>query len=147
MARGYWQPPNRDKLEACEGFYVSLDAFKIEDTEIRWNTFLEQVSNELQKNEVSLKTKKAWKTTEDGQSRFVLMCDNCVDIVAEETKGYYAIYALIPEDCIVPNLAKVQFWKYKLYLKNSLLKLYPGFIKQRKNYRQLIDIGQKNGCF
>ena len=141
MARGYWQPPNSENLIACEGFYVSLEALKVEDTEIRWNKFLEQVSNELQNNEMPLKIKKVWKKIDGGQSRFVLMCDNCVDIVAEETKGYYAIYALIPEDCIVPNLAKAQFWKYKLYLKNSLLKLYPGFIKQRKNYRQLIDIG------
>lgn len=141
MARGYWQPPNRDKLKACDGFYVSLDAFKIEDTEIRWNTFLEQVSNEFQNNEMCLKIKKEWKETYDGQSRFVLMCDNCVDIVAEETKGHYAIYALIPEDCMVPNLAKAHFFKYMLYLKKALLKLYPGFVKFRKNYRQLIDIG------
>lgn len=141
MARGYWQPPNRDKLKACEGFYVSLDAFKIEDTEIRWNMFLEQVSNELQNNGMHFKIKKSWKETADGQSRFVLMCDNCVDIVVEETKGHYAIFVLIPEDCIVPNLAKASFFRYMLYLKDSLLKLYPGSVKYRKNYRQLIDIG------
>ena len=141
MARGYWLPPNSENLIAYEGFYVSSDALNIQDTEIRWNVFLEQVSNELQHKENSFKVKKEWKTVDGGQSRFVLMCDNCVDVVAEESRGYYAIYVLIPENCMVPNLAKSQFWKYKLYLKNSLLKLYPGFIKQRKNYRQLIDIG------
>ena len=141
MPRGYWQPPNSENLIACEGYYIPFKALNIQDTEIRWNSFLEQVSNELQHKENSLKVKKEWKTVDGEQSRFVILSDNCVDIVAEESRGYYAIYVLIPENCLVPNLAKSQFWKYKLYLKNSLLKLYPGFIKQRKNYRQLIDIG------
>lgn len=141
MARGYWQPPNSKNLIACEGYYIPFKALNIQDTEIRWNSFLEQVSNELQHKENSLKVKKEWKAVDGEQSRFVILSDNCVDIVAEESRGYYAIYVLIPEKCLVPNLAKSQFWKYKLYLKNSLLKLYPGFIKQRKNYRQLIDIG------
>ena len=141
MERGYWQPHKGEHLLACEGFYVSLDAFKVEDTEIRWNMFLERVSKELKNNEKSLKIKKDWIETSNGQSRFVLMCDNCVDIVAEETEGHYAIFVLIPENCMVPNLAKQYFWKYKSDLKQSLIKLFPGYVKQKKNYRKLIDIG------
>ena len=141
MARGYWQPPNSENLIACEGYYIPFKALNIQDTEIRWNSFLEQVSNELQHKENSLKVKKEWKTVDGEQSRFVILSDNCVDIVAEESRGYYAIYVLIPENCLVPNLAKHYFWKYKLDLKKTLIELYPGNVKQRKNYRELVDIG------
>lgn len=141
MARGYWQPPNSENLIACEGYYIPFNALNIEDTEMRWNSFLEQVSNELQHKENSLKVKKEWKTVDGGQSRFVILSDNCVDVVADESEEHYALYVIIPEDCMVPNLAKQLFWKYKSDLKNTLIELFPGNVKQRKNYRDLVDIG------
>ena len=141
MGRGYWLPPNCENLLDYEGFYVSLDALNIQDTESCWNTFLEQVSNKLQHKENSLKIKKEWKTVDGRQRRFVILSDNCVEIVADESDEYYAIYVLIPEDCIVPNLAKQCFCKYKSDLRSTLIELYPGNVKQRKNYRQLVDIG------
>ena len=141
MGRGYWLPPNCEKLICCDGFFVDVKAIAETDAEKRWNMFLDQVAKELQQKEKSLKLKKEWKAVNNGCSRFVLLCDNCVDVIAEETKGYFAIYVIIPENCIVLNLAKNCFWKYKSDLKKTLIKLYPGNVKQRKNYRQLVDIG------
>lgn len=141
MARGYWQPPNCENLIACDGYFVDANAIPEMDEEKSWDSFLELVSKALLQKENTLKFKKEWKSVDREQSRFVLVCDNCVDVVAEETKGYYAIYVLVPEDCMVPNLAKQSFWKYKLSLKQTLIELFPGCVKARKNYRQLIDIG------
>ena len=97
MARGYWQPPNRDRLLACDGFFIHADAVPGKDPEKSWDLFLELVSSNLQKKMNWLKIKKEWKAVSGSQSRFVLMYDDHVDFVVEESRGYYAILSEICE--------------------------------------------------
>ena len=141
MARGYWQPPNRDRLLACDGFFIHADAVPGKDPEKSWDLFLELVSSNLQKKMNWLKIKKEWKAVSGSQSRFVLMYDDHVDFVVEESRGYYAIFVLIPETCDYPKSAKKCFWEYRYNLRQTLTELFPGCVKYRKNYRQLVDIG------
>ena len=141
MGRGYWKPPNSDMLLACDGFFIHTDAVPENDSEKSWDLFLELVSSNLQKKMNWLKIKKEWKTVSGAQSRFVLMYDDHVDFVVEESRGYYAIFVLIPETCIYEKSAKKCFWKYRHDLRQTLTELFPGCVKYRKNYRQLIDIG------
>lgn len=141
MARGYWLPENSENLLACNGFFVDEKAVAESDADKRWSVFLEQVSNELRSRQRTLQAKNKWQTSSNGATRFVVLSNNHIDVVAGESRGYYAIYILIPEDCKMPYTAKDAFWRYMLDLKQTLISLYPGCVKQRKNYRQLIDIG------
>jgi len=141
MERGYWKPDNSETLLKCCGFFVKSSAIPVKDTKERWGIFLKQVSDESLKKRTSLKKVYKWEINSSERNIFIVLRDYFVDIVSEDVEDYIAIFILIPENCSTPKLAKANFDDYVEDLKEILVRLYPGSVKLRKSYRQLIDIG------
>ncbi len=141
MGRGYWLPPRAEQLEACDGFYIDSRAVYTKDIEQSWSDLLERLCKKLLLKEKTLRRYCAWKSCEAGQSRFVILQNRYVDIVAEDADDYVAVYVLIPEDCENPGLAKRSFSRYLNLLRETLVELYPGSIRKRINSQHTKAVG------
>lgn len=141
MGRGYWVPPNHEQLVASDGFYVEAGSVYGSDISSGWEQFLETACRKMKIKDSTLRKVCEWKPCGMGQSRFVLLQNRHVDIVAEDSDGYVAVYAIIPEDNVAPGFAKRSFTRYLIMLKETLIELYPGAVFKRKNYRNLQKVG------
>ena len=141
MGRGYWYPPNGENLVACDGFLV--DSRAIYKTEIvnDWNAFLDTVCSGLKRYHPVLQIVKSWKSVDAGVSRFVLLTDGLIEVIADDTDGYVAVFVIIPENSVNKGKATQIFGRYYLDLKALLVKNYPGFVKKRLNSQHLEDVG------
>lgn len=137
MERGYWLPPNAENLAACDGFYIVGDAVYATGIDEGWNKLLDDVSFKLKAKETTFRNIRDWKATETGYSRFVILQNRHIDIVAEDNDDLVAVYALIPEDCPTPGFAKRSFPRYMKLLKDTLTELYPGNIFKRINSQHI----------
>lgn len=141
MGRGYWLPPKAEDLAAYDGFYIDSDAIYSGDTEKDWNRFLELLCKKLSFHEKTLRKQCAWKPCSAGQSRFVVLQNQHVDIIVEDVDDYVAVYAVIPEDCEFPGYAKRSFKRYISILQTVLTDLYPGKIRKRINSQHTKLVG------
>ena len=141
MGRGYWLPPNYEELAASDGFYVEADRVYGADIATGWESFLETVCRKLKIKDYTFQTICEWKSCGMGQSRFVLLQNRHVDIIAEDADGYVAVYAIIPEDNAAPGFARRSFPRYLAMLKEILIELYPGAVFKRRNSQHLQKIG------
>lgn len=141
MGRGYWLPPNHKALVASDGFYVESDAVYGDDLAVGWEIFLDGVCRKLKIRERTFQKVCEWKSCGIGQSRFVLLQNRHVDIIAEDADGYVAVYAIIPEDNVAPGFAKRSYPRYLAMLKEILTELYPGAVFKRLNSQHLQQVG------
>lgn len=141
MGRGYWVPPNHEQLVASDGFYVEAGSVYGGDISAGWEKFLEVFCRKLKIKDGTFRKVCQWKSCGMGQSRFVLLQNRHVDIVAEDSDGYVAVYAIIPEDNAAPGFAKRSFQRYLAMLKETLIELYPEAVFKRQNYRYLQKVG------
>lgn len=141
MGRGYWLPPQHDELAASDGFFLDGKAVYTDEPNADWEKFLESLCRKLTFQEKTFKKLCNWKACGMGQSYFVLVHNKQVEIIAEDTDGYIAVYAIIPEDCEAPGFAKRSFPKYITLLFNTLTEMYPGAVYKRTNSRKLTLVG------
>lgn len=141
MGRGYWLPPQSENLVAYDGFYVNSAAVYKNDPDTDWPLFLEQVSRRMIVKERTLRRVHQWKSCDAGQSRFVILQNRHVDIIAEDVDDYIAVYAIISEDCAAPGFAKRSFPRYVNMLQEVLVGLYPGNIRKRVNSQRTTAVG------
>ena len=137
MGRGYWLPPNHENLVASDGFYVECDRVYGADIDAGWENFLKAVCRKLKIKDHTFQKVCEWKSSGMGQSRFILLQNRHVDIIAEDADGYVAVFAIIPEGNPAPGFAKRSFPRYLAMLKEILTELYPGAVFKRSNYRDL----------
>lgn len=135
MGRGYWLPPGADKLAACDGFYIQGDAIYKSDFSKDWDTFLQNLCNGLCFKDRSFLKICAWETCGFAENRFVVLKNKYIDIVADDSDGDIAVYALIPENCRMKKTALKVFPEYLSVLKTVLTELYPNKVYRRKNAR------------
>ncbi len=141
MGRGYWYPPNGENLAACDGFLIDSRAVYKTEIENDWNAFLNTVCEGMKRYNPELETVNSWKSVDVGESRYVLLTDGFVQVIAEDTDGYVAAFVIIPETTSNKEKAKRIFGRYYSDLKNLLVKNYPGFVKKRLNSQHLEDVG------
>ena len=140
--RGYYLPPNHEQFADCDGFYVDNSVlYTSGDEEKDWAMLTEQFCRTMMKACPELALFNAWKPCELGQSRYVLVQNQYVDIMLETEDGYTAIFAIIPENCRYVSAAKQKFKLYVHILKQVLTELYPGHIRKRKNAWECLLVG------
>ena len=140
MGRGYWLPPNHEELVASDGFYVESDCVYGADLAAGWEAFLQTVCKKMKFKDNTFQKVCEWKSCGMGQSRFVLLQNRHVEIIAEDADGYVAVYAIIPEDNPAPGFAKRSFPRYLAMLKDVLTELYPGAVFKRRNSQHLQQV-------
>lgn len=141
MGRGYWLPPNHDELVASDGFYIEADRVYGDDISTGWDNFLKMLCRKLKFKDNTFQEVCEWESCGMGQSRFVLLKNRHVDIIAEDADGYVAVYAIISEDNVAPGFAKRSFPRYLAMLKEMLTELYPGAVFKRRNSQHLQKVG------
>lgn len=141
MGRGYWLPPSYENLAACDGFYIDAGAVYTDNPYDDWEKFINTLSFKLSYREKTLKKICAWKPCGAGQSRFVVLQNRHVDIIADDADGYVAVYVIIPEDCEHPGFAKRSFPQYLSLLQTVLTEMYPGSIRKRLNSQHTKAVG------
>ena len=142
MGRGFWLPPGADNLPLYDGFYIDSKAvYTGDDMTADWQDFLDKVCGLLQKRNNSLQKRCEWFPCDLGQSRFVLMENECVQIIAEDADGYIAVYAIVPETCACNSRAKQAFPFVLQNLKDTLIELYPGAVSRRLNSQHTERVG------
>ena len=141
MGRGYWLPPADENLAACDGFYIEAEAVYTGDPYDDWEKFINTLSVKLSYREKTLEKICAWKPCGAGQSRYVVLRNRHVDIIADDADGYVAVYAVIPEDCEYPGFAKRSFPQYVSLLQKVLTDMYPGSIRKRINSQHIQAVG------
>lgn len=141
MGRGYWLPPSCENLAACDGFYVDADAVYTTGPDQDWGKFIDTLSVKLSYREKTLTKTCAWKSCGAGQSRFVVLQNRHIDIIAEDADGYIAVYVIIPEDCEHPGFAKRSFPQYVSLLQKVLTEMYPGSVRKRLNSQHTKAVG------
>lgn len=141
MGRGYWLPPAYENLTAYDGFYIDSSAVYTENLEQGWNELLHKLSVKMSYRDKTLKKACCWKSCGTGQSRFVVLQNHHVDIIAEDADDYVAVYAVIPEDCECPGFAKRSFPQYVSLLQAVLTDLYPGSVRKRVNSQHTKAVG------
>lgn len=141
MGRGYWYPPNGENLAACDGFLIDSRAVYKTEIENDWNAFLNTVCEGLKRYNPKLETVNSWKSVDVGESRYVLLTDGLIEVIAEDTDGYVAAFVIIPETTSNKEKAKRIFGRYYSDLKKLLCENYPGFVKKRLNSQHLEDVG------
>ncbi len=141
MGLGYWLPPQHEELAAFDGFFIDGKAVYTDEPNADWEKFLESLFKKLNFRDNTLQKMCNWKSCGMGQSYFVLAYNRQVEIIAEDTDGNIAVYAIIPEDCEAPGFAKRSFPKYITLLFNTLTEMYPGAISKRTNARKLTLVG------
>ena len=90
----YWRPPAYENLAACDGFYIEAEAVYTGDPYDDWEKFINTLSVKLSYREKTLEKICAWKPCGAGQSRYVVLRNRHVDIIADDADGYVAVYAL-----------------------------------------------------
>ena len=141
MGRGYWLPPNHAELVASDGFYIEAGKVYGDDISTGWDSLLKTLCRKLKIKDNTFQEVCEWKSCGMGQSRFVLVQNRHVDIIAEDADGYVAVYAIIPEDNVAPGFAKRSFPRYLAMLKEMLTELYPGAVFKRRNSQHLQKVG------
>lgn len=141
MGRGYWLPPAHENLAACDGFYVEAEAIYTSDPYDDWEKFINTLSAKLSYRENTLKKICEWKSCGAGQSRYVVLQNRHVDIIADDADGYVAVYVIIPEYCTHPGYAKRSFPQYLSLLQNVLTEMYPGSVHKRLNSQHIKAVG------
>lgn len=141
MGRGYWLPPAHENLPAYDGFYIDSNAVYKENLDQDWENLLNKLCIKMAYHEKTLRRICDWRTCSAGQSRFVILQNRHVDIIAEDDDGYIAVYVIIPEDCECPGFAKRSFPQYVSLLKAVLIDMYPGSILKRINSQHTKAIG------
>lgn len=140
MGRGYWLPPAHENLFAYDGFYIDSNAVYKENPDQGWENLLYKLCVKMAYREKTLRKVCDWRTCGAGQSRFVVLQNRHVDIIAEDD-GYIAVYVIIPEDCECPGFAKRSFPQYVSLLKAVLIDMYPGSVRKRVNSQHIITVG------
>lgn len=144
MGRGYWLPPKHECLKACDGYYIDSDAIYQSDQpdmEKDWNRFLERLCKRIMFQDQTLTKRCEWKPCDAGQSRFVVLQNQLVDIIVEDVDGYIAVYVIVPEDCKNPGYAARRIFPEYIYmLKRILVELYPGKIRKRLNSQHTASV-------
>lgn len=136
MERGFWLPPGYREMVAYGGYYIQADAiYTTADIDADWDAFLQKCCAALLRAIPSMGIACKWVT--DGPSRFVLVADPLVEIVAEDNEGYVAVYAIVPASCAKPKAAKRHFSAVEKKLKQALCSLYPGQVWQRLNSQHI----------
>ena len=134
MERGYWLPPNHKDLAAYAGYYVGASAvYNSSSIDQDWEHFLAGLCNQIHMRDHTLRKICDWMPCSAGQSRFVVLQNSHVDIIAEDADGYIAVYVIVPERCEAPGYAKRLFPHYMQLLEDTLKTLYPGYIRRRIN--------------
>ncbi len=141
MGRGYWLPPSCENLAAYDGFYIDSSAVYTDNLEQDWNKLLNTLSVKMSYRDKTLKKACCWKSCGAGQSRFVVLQNRHVDIIAEDADDYIAVYAVIPEDCECPGFAKRSFPQYISLLQAVLTDMYPGSVRKRLNSQHTKAVG------
>ena len=141
MGRGYWLPPSYENLPAYDGFYIDSSAVYTDDPDQDWENLLHKICVKMAYHEKKLRTVCDWRTCSAGQSRFVVLQNRHVDIIAEDDDGYIAVYVIIPENCECPGFAKRSFPQYVSLLKSVLTDIYPGSIRKRVNSQHIKTVG------
>ena len=137
MGRGYWLPPQHDKLTASDGFYIDSSAVYENDISAGWDKLLDSVSKKLIFKEKTFNKLCDWKSCGLGQNYFGLLHNRHVEIIAEDADGYVAVYVIIPDSCEAPGFAKRSFPRYLAMLKETLTELYPGAVYNRINSQHI----------
>ena len=141
MGRGYWLPPQHDKLTASDGFYIDSSAVYENDISAGWNKLLNNVTKKLIFKEKTFNKFCNWKSCGLGQNYFVLLYNRHVEIIVEDADGYVAVYAIIPDTCEAPGFAKRSFPRYLTMLKETLTELYPGAVSKMINSQHINKVG------
>lgn len=141
MGRGYWLPPSCETLIAYDGFYIDSNAVYTDSLELGWNDFINTLCKKMSFYDKTLEKQCSWKSCGVGQSRFVILKNRHIDIIAEDVDDYIAVYAVIAEDCICPGFAKRSFPKYISILQTVLTNMYPGNIRKRINSQRTKAVG------
>lgn len=141
MGRGYWLPPSCENLAAYGGFYIDSSAVYTDNLDQDWENLLNMLCVKMTYREKTLQRVCCWKSCGAGQSRFVVLQNRHVDIIAEDDDGYIAVYAVIPEDCECPGFAKRSFPQYVSLLQTVLTDMYPGSIRKRLNSQHTKAVG------
>lgn len=128
MGRDYWLPSGYENLIASEGLYVKSEVVYGEDINKGWEQFLTNISLRLQEKEHSFQGLFEWRSSDMGQSRFVMLHNSNSEIIVEDTGRYVAVYVIIPEECANPLAAKRVFPRYCALLKKTLTELYPNAV-------------------
>ena len=141
MGRGYWLPHGAETLPLYDGFYVDCKAvYTGDDLTTDWQAFLDKVCGAMQKELGTMQRLCDWVPCDLGQSRFVLLQNETVQIIAEEADGYIAVYAIVPENCASKRAQRV----FQVALQNLrcvLTALYPGFVSKRLNSQHIEKVG------
>ena len=141
MGRGHWTPPCAEACAACDGFYVDCDAVYKGDVETGWEEFLTRFCRRMSGKDHSLQRVCDWKNYSIGENLFVVVQNHQIEIVAEESDGLLAVYALIPEGCPKPGMAKRSFPRYLEQVYSTLTELYPGSVRKRINSQHIRLVG------
>lgn len=141
MGRGYWLPPSHKNLVAYDGFYIDSNAVYKENPDKDWENLLNLLCVKMAYREKTLRKFCDWRSCGAGQSRFVVLQNRHVDIIAEDDDGYIAVYVIIPEDSECPGFAKRSFPQYISLLKSVLIDMYPGSIRKRINSQHVESVG------
>ncbi len=142
MGRGYWLPPGAETLPLYDGFYVDCKAvYTGDDLTTDWQAFLDKVCGAMQEECGTMQRLCDWVPCDLGQSRFVLLQNEMVQIIAEDADGYIAIYAIVPETCVSKAMAKHLFDGILQKLRCVLTGLYPGFVAKRLNSQHIEKVG------
>ncbi|MBQ7725787.1 MAG: hypothetical protein IJT66_01440 [Clostridia bacterium] len=141
MGRGYWLPPGAENLPLYDGFYVdSAAVYTGGDVTADWQAFLNEICSAMQRRDGSLQRLCEWVPCDLGQSRFVLLQNEAVQIIAEDADGYIAVYAIVPENCVSKRAQRV-FQNTLQKLRCVLTGLYPGFVSRRLNSQHIEKVG------
>lgn len=141
MGRGYWLPPAHENLPAYDGFYIASSAVYKQNPDQDWEDLLNKLCTKMAYHEKTLQRICDWKACGAGQSRFVVLQNHHVDIIAEDNDDYIAVYAIIPEDCERPGFSKRSFPQYVSLLKAVLTDMYPGNVRKRINSQHTKPVG------
>lgn len=141
MGRGYWLPPSHENLAAYDGFYIDSNAVYKENPDQDWEIMLHKLCVKMAYREKTLRKVCDWRNCGAGQSRFVVLQNRHVDIIAEDDDGYIAVYVIIPEDCECPGFEKRSFSQYVSLLKAVLIDMYPGSVLKRLNSQHVKAVG------
>ncbi len=79
-------------------------------------------------------------TSKLAESRFVILRNEEVEIIAEDDDEYVAVFVIIPEDCRNPEEIKQIFPRYVTLLRTALAEMYPPY-SQRINSQHAKAVG------
>ena len=142
MGRGFWLPPGAEHMLFCDGFYVDGSAvYTGKELSNDWQMFLNKVCAAMTDIDRSFQRRCDWVSCDLGQSRFVLLQNDLVEIIGEDADGYVAVYVTVPKTCKEKAAAKRIFPTVLGNLRAVLVKLYPGAVSRRLNSQHTERVG------